>query len=319
MAIAINRLEFRDVEVLRYGLMDAPIDIVQVEKGPMVGNISHFTVGSVGVSTGNYSRGVRSLGLASERRWAFNTMLDTTETALDRLKVKAGDQAVIHPDREYVFTSKEAGNYVTIFIEYEEILLFLETMQPGMADLVLWRETISAQVLDPVAAKLRIQNLKLLLTALVAEARILSPETVDFHKRNILELVAAPFTEALQCRSACVANQDALVKDALHYLKMAGPRPVHPTELYETFNVEERALYRAFKDVLGIPPVTYGRIKRLNDVHTALLYDGDTIREVFVNHGFLHFGRASNEYKQLFGERPTDTRKRAAKIRLTRP
>ena len=47
------------------------------------------------------------------------------------------------------------------------------------------------------------------------------------------------------------------------YLIAAGSRPVFIAEICETFKVRRRSLYRAFNDVMGIPPITYLRRKRL--------------------------------------------------------
>jgi transcriptional regulator GlxA family with amidase domain len=104
-----------------------------------------------------------------------------------------------------------------------------------------------------------------------------------------------------------------LVRDVDCYLHKAGNRPVHITKLTEKFKVHRRTLHRAFIDVLGIGPITFLRSKRLGDVHKVLLQGGPDamIKAVAIEHGFLQLGRFAGEYRQLFGEKPSQTLRRA--------
>jgi len=73
-----------------------------------------------------------------------------------------------------------------------------------------------------------------------------------------------------------------------------------------------RKLQYCFQETLGISPVTYLRIIRLNSVHRELLTLDSTkqVQNIATKWGFLHLSRFANDYKQLFGERPSDTLKR---------
>jgi transcriptional regulator GlxA family with amidase domain len=64
--------------------------------------------------------------------------------------------------------------------------------------------------------------------------------------------------------------------------------------------------------VLGIPPITFLRRKRLGDVHAALSEGRPDvmIKAVAIEHGFLELGRFAGEYQKLFGEKPSQTLKR---------
>jgi transcriptional regulator GlxA family with amidase domain len=104
-----------------------------------------------------------------------------------------------------------------------------------------------------------------------------------------------------------------LVSEVDRYLIDAGNRPIHVSELCAKFSVHRRMLHRAFNDVLGMPPITFLRRKRLGDVHTALLMGGPaTIKEIAIEHGFVELGRFAGEYRRLFGELPSQTLRRAS-------
>jgi transcriptional regulator GlxA family with amidase domain len=97
------------------------------------------------------------------------------------------------------------------------------------------------------------------------------------------------------------------------YLIAAGSRPVHIAEICATFKVHRRALYRAFIEAHGIPPITYLRRKRLDDVRAALLTagPGTMVRDIARAHGFVELGRFAASYRALFGELPSQTLRRA--------
>jgi AraC-like DNA-binding protein len=108
-----------------------------------------------------------------------------------------------------------------------------------------------------------------------------------------------------------------LVRDVDRYIDEAGSRPIHISELCEHFHVHRRRLHRAFDEVLGVPPITFLRRKRLSDVHSALLLAGPaaTVKKIAIEHGFLELGRFSAAYRRMFGELPSTTlRRRFANI-----
>jgi transcriptional regulator GlxA family with amidase domain len=80
--------------------------------------------------------------------------------------------------------------------------------------------------------------------------------------------------------------------------------------------VSRRTIHRAFHDVMGIGAITFLRNKRLGDVHSALLRDGHVlVRDIAKQHGFLQPGKFTQEYRRLFGERPSETVSRAHRRR----
>jgi AraC family ethanolamine operon transcriptional activator len=65
---------------------------------------------------------------------------------------------------------------------------------------------------------------------------------------------------------------------------------------------------------LGIGPVGFLRHRRLCAAHTALRAREDipTISDIALQHGFQNLGRFAGYYHQLFGEYPSETRRRCA-------
>ena len=101
-----------------------------------------------------------------------------------------------------------------------------------------------------------------------------------------------------------------IVKTCEEYtVNVEGHRP-YISELCAAARVSERTLQYAFKDIMGMSPVTYLRRLRLHRARNELRQaDGSstTVTEVAMNWGFWHFGAFSQAYKNCFGEVPSKT------------
>jgi len=107
-----------------------------------------------------------------------------------------------------------------------------------------------------------------------------------------------------QCRIVNIAEDYALSKigDLLYV-----------SDLCRVAGVSERTLEYAFKEVIGLTPVTYLIRVRLHRVGEALLAatrGSTTISAKALKWGFWHFGEFSRAYKDCFGELPSDTLRR---------
>lgn len=84
--------------------------------------------------------------------------------------------------------------------------------------------------------------------------------------------------------------------------------------LCEYAHVSRRTLQYCFETVLGMNPIQFLRTARLNQVRRAL-GSGEpdtTVTAIATRYGFQHAGQFANDYKALFGENPSETRRRAS-------
>lgn len=81
-------------------------------------------------------------------------------------------------------------------------------------------------------------------------------------------------------------------------------------------DVSERTLRNIFLEFYGLPPRRFLTVHRLHQVRTTLqAADPECTRvtAVAAQFGFWHFGRFAREYRQVFGEVPSNTLKRQPK------
>lgn len=108
------------------------------------------------------------------------------------------------------------------------------------------------------------------------------------------------------------ARRPRTVKRALDAMHSRPAYPYTAAELAAVSGVGVRVLQDAFKQHLGMSPMTYLRRLRLDGVHRDLVR-GDpwrtSVGEVAVAWGFTHLGRFAGAYRKRFGVSPSDTLK----------
>ena len=306
--VLVRKTEFFDFEALQDAALDGPSEVVQLAQGKMTGALMHLAVGSIGISTGHFSHSVRGRGVLSDHRWMFTFFAKPAR--MQHFEVNPGNIVLLAPGREHFSSYPNANAYTSVFIAPGELLSFIAS-QPGARDAAVWREPesllIGASSASAAAA----------VSTLVAALRdsTLSDDSAEFYKRNILQMLTAPVLDGVRYRGVPLRHLSRvqLVHRVERYLAAAGNRPIHISELSELFRVHPRRLHRAFMDVLGVPPITFLRRKRLRDVHTVLSQGGPDVlvKAVAREHGFLELGRFAGEYQKQFGEKPSQTLKRA--------
>ncbi|CUB04150.1 helix-turn-helix domain-containing protein [Marinomonas fungiae] len=107
------------------------------------------------------------------------------------------------------------------------------------------------------------------------------------------------------------SSRKQLVDRAREYMLSHLESPPTIMQLCSELGTSRRKLQYCFQDTLGINPVGYLRLVRLNAAHRDLLTGGSCVQDVAAKWGFLHLSRFAAEYRSLFDELPSETLKRA--------
>jgi AraC family ethanolamine operon transcriptional activator len=86
--------------------------------------------------------------------------------------------------------------------------------------------------------------------------------------------------------------------------------PISVPELAKAVGVSRRVLERGFQETVGVSPQRYLRWNRLNHLYRTLRGAHSpeaTVTELALHWGFTELGRMAGEYRQLFGELPSET------------
>lgn len=98
------------------------------------------------------------------------------------------------------------------------------------------------------------------------------------------------------------------VRRAQDYLQAYAHEPITTAQLAQAAGVSTRSLNAGFKEFLGVSPMRYLRDLRLQHVRKELLSGGGSnVASVALRWGFEHMGRFASQYRQNFGENPSQT------------
>jgi AraC family transcriptional regulator, ethanolamine operon transcriptional activator len=90
----------------------------------------------------------------------------------------------------------------------------------------------------------------------------------------------------------------------------AGPTGI--ADLCRALGVSRRTLQYCFHDVIGLSPVEFLRVVRLNGVRRTLR-TAPSVTQAAAQWGFWHLGYFSRDYRKMFGELPSQTFRRYQK------
>ena len=126
--------------------------------------------------------------------------------------------------------------------------------------------------------------------------------------QGLLLTQAHNYTEALAEDERALSGE--VVKRAIDLIHAYPEKHWSTAELARATGVSARAIQKAFHRADEPPPMTYLRRLRLHRVRADLaggIPGSVTVTAVASSWGFLHLGRFAAQYRELFGESPSDT------------
>ena len=137
------------------------------------------------------------------------------------------------------------------------------------------------------------------------------PAVADFYAETaITQLLQFLSRQAPDDRTDNARQRRRAVRRVVEWAAQRDQCPVSVSELSRMAGVSSPTLYRGFMEEFGIGPKRYLNIRRLSRVRAELLSaDPDVcIAEIANGWGFWHMGQFAADYRQHFGELPSETR-----------
>lgn len=125
----------------------------------------------------------------------------------------------------------------------------------------------------------------------------------------------------LSTRDARVHRRKA-VERAREYIRENLSEQIRLSDLCSHAYAQARSLEYGFREVSGLSPVGYIKALKLGSVRKALLARQAATRsisEIACDHGFWHLSQFALDYRRFFGETPSATRMRSARVRAPAP
>lgn len=106
-------------------------------------------------------------------------------------------------------------------------------------------------------------------------------------------------------------SRDRAIGTCLEFLESADLQITGLRHLREISDVSERTLQYAFRERFGMTAQAFLRSRRLSRVHELIRLETNgsrSIGELAASQGLWHHGRFTTQYKELFGETPSETK-----------
>jgi AraC-like DNA-binding protein len=151
------------------------------------------------------------------------------------------------------------------------------------------------------------------------ESVLLNPLTMTAFEQMIMHglLLSHPHSHSdlLRRRERPIAPRD--VKRAIDYIEDHLEATIALADLVAASGVPGRTLLKHFRDSKGVSPMRYLRNARFEQVRNALTRaePGESVTAIAMSWGFNHMGRFAVDYRNRFGESPSETLRRRRSTR----
>jgi AraC-like DNA-binding protein len=283
--------------------------VTQIQNGRLRGRLAHAAIGSLRIDFASFNRGLRTRGASGKDGIVIGMLADSADRVTRfSYESRPGDVMVTQPGAEHENRYYGGASVIIASILADDIGSSFAS-EGALSDPAAWQSSHfrgNAHTVKEVIPRLHS------LVARLSDAT-LSAQSAEYWRRAVIEAMSASIVEGLSSeRDGPLPSALRIVRQVEDYLDATKPAPIHISEICNHMHLSRRTLHRAFQEALGIGPITFLRHRRLCAVHSALRAPKDirTISDIAMLYGFQNIGRFSSYYQHLFGEYPSETRRR---------
>jgi AraC-like DNA-binding protein len=157
--------------------------------------------------------------------------------------------------------------------------------------------------------------------AKTAPDRLAHSEVARSFEQAMIHAMVRCLADAPVDKRAATRQHAVIVERLANLVQVNRDRPLYLAEICAATGASESTLRRCCQEHLGMGPVRYLWLRRMNLARKALLWADPattTVTGIATGHGFWELGRFSVGYRALFGETPSASLRRPANDRCIR-
>jgi len=255
---------------------------------------------------------IRSASLVNRIVFSFPADFDQGSYRLGSLELRPGDLLTYGPGIANYFHISGPRRSAALIMTHDDLV--------STASAITGREPTppsDPKIIRPATAAMsRLLRLHAAVGRLAkASPNLLdNPAVINAVEQQFAHIVVRCLTDPMrEVTRSDVAQHIRVIRRFEDYIASRQYEPVYLAEICAGIGVSERYLRTCCHEHLGIGPIRYLWLRRMNLVHRKLLRcDGSetTVTETATEFGFWELGRFSGEYRALFGEVPSATLRR---------
>ncbi len=314
-----RRLDLRSYDEFIDAVQDASIGGSILRKDERPWRLASHAIGSALVQFGqNGAASVSEVQVAPDRAGLIVLAPGAPPRFVDGREMGADALCLLRPGALVELSTPSPTAWLSVTAHPEAVereAALLAGAPPGSVP----RPVVSL-VSDPEAVA-RLRKLLLEVIGVLDSTRgALQAEAVAHMERTLLRAVARNSIDASPRRERgrlLRVERSAAFRSIFEFLRTLPSGPVYVEDLCRATGLPERTLRLLFFEQFGESPVRVLRSRRLCLAYEAFQEPGvglKQIREVAGSFGFWHMGQFAADYRALFGERPSDTVRRARQL-----
>ncbi len=292
------------------------VDCAMLLQNPIrrIWTISQVSLPEIPVQLGRLGSG----NIVEGQSWSGGYLLylpltDACAYSANGTVLEKGSFAILAPGCEFCVSTKDEHDWCTIFVPSHKFAAHDDLVHSASGS----AKTTTRVRVSPPNLQLAIRFREYVHQVLTTAAQCTQFESTPAASSAAADLMKLAYLIVGQ-RPASEPNPEGrprhprpgIIRRTKELLEERKGKPVHVGELAAAADVSERTLRTAFHEYFGVGPVRYLQLRQLNQVHRALKVadpEADSVGDVLVKNGVWEFSRFAARYRQLFGERPSQT------------
>jgi len=306
---------FRDFDEFAQTTRDWNLIIRQLERGNFEGDLLQFGIGDIQAGYAAFHPGTYQQGAPPQGLRTLCILSDPSSHLIWRRKTIPANAVMVFPQGAEIDVVSIGGGVEVLTLSIPDERLAGLSKLLGFLDL---EQLLNGEDVITVIPK-AITELRRFLHRFCRKLQKNPAKLETPSIRYELEFeLPRKFLSALSCSREKMPKpnfrrRDFAMSRIEDYLEEFPNDPHTIRDLCRVANVSERTLQYAFRERFGMPPKSFSLVLRLNGVHRELKNTetmSTTITDLATQWGFWHMGQFAADYRQLFGELPSATRKR---------
>jgi AraC family transcriptional regulator, ethanolamine operon transcriptional activator len=309
--------QFQDIDAFCQALFTEQLSTTKLQAGRFDGSVIKLQIEDLQLVRLAISSSLYAIGPKAPDKLIFSISLAEPNGLILSHRQALPPQAIFgfDPSRDISVITPEHFQMAMVVVPIERLQQYLDDVERDDLDANFFRQN-AIQIEDQ-----RLGNLRHYLKQIFHLATN-NPDFLTYSAPlilgDLLPLLVNCFSpEACPRLCAHPFRRATLVQEAEAFMLDHLDEPVTLEAICQAVKTSKSALSYGFQEIFGLSPMAYLKTVRLNGVHRALKASDPTqatVLGIASRYGFWHMGHFSRDYRQMFGESPSETLRGLCKI-----
>lgn len=281
------------------------LDFHQLDRGGFCAEVRQVETAAALVSHGRFNRKLAQRGCVPPGKWTFGILEPSSPEIIWHGQKVSNQMMMVYPPGSDIDATTPPGFHVlTVSIPIAVVLEWNDLDQmdggPGL------RLMSGATRIDSS----KLEMIRRAANRLVAVAEAGNPSIHELSRDVHSNILEALQTAVFNKPKLSVEKRSRIQKTLKDYIEAHLKEQITLTDLGVVAKVSPRTIQRLFKSRFGVTPIAYIQARRLHYVRRDLAIKKIpkiTVADIANKWGLWHMGQFASDYRQLFGELPSQT------------